>query len=148
MPSCNAYGLEGTEFLDPLPVPKGTMAHGLRSSAAMGPTFEDVFPRRAWSFRWEDEDAPGAQARGPVPEPAQEMRSVSPSGSGVAEEALLERPVSPNPQAGQESGEESKALPPPLLVDEDDEGSASVPGVFGDLAEKQWSFFGAKQARG
>ena len=90
MPSCNAYGLQGTEFLDPLPVPKGLMAHGLRSSAAVGSTFGEVSPEEPGPSDGEDEDTPGAQARGPVPEPDQEMRSTPPGGSGVAEEPLPE----------------------------------------------------------
>ena len=40
MPRCNAYGLQGTEFLDPPPVPKQTTARG-RSLMAAGPSYED-----------------------------------------------------------------------------------------------------------
>ena len=44
MPQCNAYGLLGTQFLDPLSVPMETVAHGLRSSVTVGPPFGDVSP--------------------------------------------------------------------------------------------------------
>ena len=36
MPQCNAYGLQGTEFLDPLPVPRQSTATG-RSLTVVGP---------------------------------------------------------------------------------------------------------------
>ena len=68
--------------------------------------------------------------------PAQEARSAPTGGDGIAVELLLERPTSPILQAGQESGEESEALPPPLLVDEGREESVSVLDIFRDLAEK------------
>ena len=49
-------------------------------------------------------------------------------------------------QAGQELDGESKALSPPILADEGDDESVSVPDPFGDLAEKRWGFFGTKRA--
>ena len=67
---------------------------------------------------------------------------------GVAGTPPPEHPASLGLQEGQESGGESEALPPPLLVDEDGEGSVSAPDILGDLAEKQWSFFDTKRARG
>ena len=57
-----------------------------------------------------------------------------------------ERPAPPNMQVGQESDGESGALPPPILADEGDNESVSVPDLFGDLAEKRWGFFGTKRA--
>ena len=42
MPRCNAYGLQGTEFLDPLPVPRQSISRG-RSLRAVGPPFA-TFP--------------------------------------------------------------------------------------------------------
>ena len=62
MPPCNAYGLPGTQFLDPLPVPKEVGAHGLRSFVAAGPPFGDVSPEEPGPSNGEDEEdtAPGA----------------------------------------------------------------------------------------
>ena len=116
-----------------------TVAHGLRSSATVGPPFGDVSPEEPGSSDGEDEEeiAPGAQARHPSPALTQEERSAPAGGGSAAVEPLPERPASPILQAGQESGEDSEALPPPLLVDEGGEESVSAPDIFGDLAEKQ-----------
>ena len=43
MPRCNAYGLQGTEFLDPLPVARQSTARR-RSLTAVGPPFGDFSP--------------------------------------------------------------------------------------------------------
>ena len=64
MPPCNAFGFLGKQFLDPLPVPKESVALGLRSSAAVGPPFGDVSPKEPGSSDGDDEKetASGAQA--------------------------------------------------------------------------------------
>ena len=75
----------------------------------------------------------GEQAWHPAPAPTQEGKSM---------------PASPGSQVIQDSEGESEALPPLVLAGEDSEGSVWAPDIFGDLADKQWSFFGAKWARG
>ena len=139
MPRCNAYGLLGTQFLDPLPVPKQAVAPGLRSSAAVGLPFGDVSPEKPGpsNREVEDETALKAQARRPASAPFQEEWHAPAGREGVAVESLSGRPASLGLQAGQESGEESEALSPPLLVDEGGEESLSAPDIFGELAEKQ-----------
>ena len=42
MPGCNAYGLQGNEFLDPPPVPRATVRG--RSWMAVGPPYGDFSP--------------------------------------------------------------------------------------------------------
>ena len=64
MPRCNAYGLQGTEFLDSLPVPKQSRAHR-RSLMAVRPPFGDFSPEEPGPFGDEDEEeaAPEELAR-------------------------------------------------------------------------------------
>ena len=68
------------------------------------------------------------------------------SGGGAEVEPPPERPAPPNMPAGQESDGESEALPPPILTDEGDDESVSVPDLFGDLVGKRCGFSGAKRA--
>ena len=69
-PRCNTYGLQGTEFLDPLPVPKQTTARG-RSLTASGPSYGDFSPEEPGPFGDEDEEevVPEEQDRRSPPAP-------------------------------------------------------------------------------
>ena len=133
MPQCNTYGLLGTQFLDPLPVPKHTVAPGLRSSAVGGPPGPS-------DGEDEEETAPEAQARRPVSAPFQEEGNAPAGREGAVVELPPGRPASLGLQAGQESGDESEGLLPPLLVDEGGEESVSAPDILEDQVQKQWSF--------
>ena len=97
MPRCNAYGLQGTEFLDPLPVPRQSTARG-RSLMAVGPPFGDFSPEEPGPFGDEDEEeaAPGEQARRSPPAPLRDEGNVPASGGSVVVEPPPERPAPPN----------------------------------------------------
>ena len=114
----------------------------------VGPPFGDVSPEKHRPSDGERrrEDASGAQTRRPALAPAREEKSVPSGRGGDTGAPPPERHSSPSLQAQQESGGESEALPPPLLADEDGEESMSASDIFGDLADKQWSFFGVKRA--
>ena len=62
IPRCNAYGLLGTQFLDPLPLPKQAVAPGLRSSTAMCLPFEDVSSEEPCPSDGEDEEDTASEA--------------------------------------------------------------------------------------
>ena len=68
MPRCNAYGLQGTEFLDPPPVPRATARE--RSWMAVGPPFGDFSPDDYGVFDDEDEGEEGLEEQGRTPPPA------------------------------------------------------------------------------
>ena len=116
---------------------------------AAGPSFGDFSPEEPGPFGDEDEEeaAPEEQAHRSPPAPLRGEGEVPASGGGAEVEPPPERPAPPNMSAGQESDGESEALPPPILADEGDDESVSVPDLFGDLVEKGWGFFGAKRAR-
>ena len=101
MPSCNAYGLLGTQFLDPLPVPKESGAHGSRSPAVAGPSFGDVSTKDHGPSdgEREKEGMPGEQTRHPAPAPTHEGKSVPTGRDGARGTPPLDRPASPGSQA-------------------------------------------------
>ena len=53
MPQCNAYGLQGTEFLDPPPVARATARE--RSWMVVGPPYGDFSPDEPGIFDDEEE---------------------------------------------------------------------------------------------
>ena len=60
MPECNAYGLQGTEFLDPLPVPWATV----RGRVIAEPPYRDFSPDEPGVFDAEDEEEEGPTEQG------------------------------------------------------------------------------------
>ena len=101
MPRCNAYGLQGTEFLDPTPVPKQTTARG-RSLMAVGPPFDDFSPEEPGPFGDEDEEeaASEEQARCSPPASLRGEGEVPVSGRGAEVEPPPERLEPSNMPAG------------------------------------------------
>ena len=147
MPRCNAYGLQGTEFLDPPPVPRATARE--RSWMAVGSPYGDFSPDEYGIFDDEDEEeeGPEEQGRAPPPAPPQGEGEAPASGGDARVELPPKQPAPPNPPAGQKSGEESEALPPPIPAEDRDDKSVSMPDPFEDLAGKRWGFSSAKRAR-
>ena len=147
MPRCNAYGLQGTEFLDPPSVPRAMTRE--RSWMAVGPPFGDFSPDEYGVFNDEDEGEEGPEEQGHAPPPA------SPQGDGEmlasGGEARLEpprgQPAPPDPPAGQKLGGESETLPPPIPAEDEDNKSVLMLDPFEDLVGKRWGFSNTKRAR-
>ena len=94
LPECNAYGLQGTEFLDPLPVPRVTVRG--RSWKAMEPLYGDFSPDEPGTFDDEDEGEEGLTEQGYAPP------SVSPKERGRRSQDV-EKLVKSRPEAANSS---------------------------------------------
>ena len=89
MPRCNAYGLQGTEFLDPPPVPRAMARE--RSWMAMGLPYGHFFPDEPRIFDDEEEGVEGPEEQGHTPPPA------PPRGEGEAPARGKDAGVEPTP---------------------------------------------------
>ena len=147
MPPCNAYGLQGTEFLDPAPMPRATTRG--RSWMAVRPPFGDFPPDEYGVFDDEEEEEEGPEEQGHARPPAssQGEGEMPASGGEAGVELPPGQPAPPTLPAGQKSGEESEALQPPIPVEDGDDKSMSMPDPFEDLAGKRWGFSSTKRAR-
>ena len=98
MPRCNTYGLQGTEFLDPPPVPKPT-ARG-RPWMMVGPPYGDFSPDELGVFDEDEEEAiPEEQGHSPPPASHRGKEEV-PTSSGGAGVELPPRAASISKLAG------------------------------------------------
>ena len=115
MPRCNAYGLQGTEFLDLPPVPRATVRG--KSWMTAEPPYGDFSPGEPGVFDAEDKEEENPMERGRTPP------SASPQGKGkmpaghedTGVEPPLGRPAPLSPLTGQKSGGESKTFRPRWL---------------------------------
>ena len=106
-------------------MPRAPTRHRERSLA-----FRDVSPEEPWSSADEgEEDLPPAAGTA-VAVPSSSVAAKGLPGSGAASHS----PASQAP-ASPDSEQVSESVPPPMVVADDDTGTPSWSGVFGDLVD-------------
>ena len=134
MPSYNEYGVAGTNAVDS---PLAPRAWGRQPEHAT--SYGDASPEDSWSSddKGEEDIPPAASAAG-VTSPSVAARGL-PGSRAASCPAAIQVPASPD------SKQVSESVSPPLADVDDDVGTPSWSGVFGDQADKRWSFLGTKQ---
>ena len=136
MPSCNEYGVAGTNAVNPPPTPR---VGGRKPERAA--SYGDASPEDPWPSddNGEEDIPPTASAVG-VTSPSVVARGL-PGSRAASPLAATRIPTSPDSKKVSESV-------PSLLADADgDAGSPSWSGVFGGLADQRWFFSRAKRPR-